>query len=593
MSRATGKMLTLALGAAALLLLAAQACAGAEPTATPTPTPTPRPAATATPTPTPVPGATPTPTIRVVLVATPTPTPTAPPVAVKPSGTLKYAMDAVSSAFPLEHLQGSAAQRIYLGGTIFEYLIGTDFTGQMVPQLATKWETKDGKTWDFTIRKGVKFTNGREMDVNDIKGSFDVQLQYGKGSQGAQFKRVIDHAEVLDPDTVRVVTKEPNFLFYFDLSQASYRNFWIVPMDYFNQVGADKFAQQPKGSGPYEFVEKVAGDHVTMRVRDDVVKSGHWRLKPVYWEELQAYKVQEESTRIAMLKTGKLDLIDIAVALKDQVAGIPLVRNEAVTAGAIGLCCIGEAPSIFNDIKVRKALNLAVDVDTIAKTIFKGELARQAVFNYTKDVWGFDPSLKPYAYDVAEAQRIAKEAGFPPPGYKMTMYLRTDAIGIPDIVAAGEAVGTYWKRNLGLDVSFQPIESARLSPMSTLKTPPDQMVASGLWNNAWTPRSSVVADPGQAFNATMGCKAIFGGEHPSRTTCTEVDDWMLEYFKTPDPKARDALSLKIQKWHYDSYIPVPLGAANQIFAMGPKVKLYRVHPGFPYADYIEYTEPNR
>ncbi|MBI2871800.1 MAG: ABC transporter substrate-binding protein [Chloroflexi bacterium] len=598
MRRTTGKMLTLLLGAAALLLLAVQACAGAEPTATPTPTATPRPAATATPTPTLAPGVpTPTPTIRVVLVATPTPTPTAPPVAVKPSGTVKFAFDAVSSAFPLEHFQGSAAQRIYMGGTVFEYLLDTDLEGKIVPGLATKWETKDASYWDLTIRKGVKFANGREMDVNDIKGSFDTLLKYGKGSLAARFKRMVDHAEVLNDSTVRVVLKDPNFLFYSDISRATFSNFWIVPMDYFNQVGIDKFGEQPRGSGPYQFVEKVAGDHVTLRVRDDVVRDGHWRVKPVYWQEIQFYKVQEESTRIAMLKTAKLDLVDIAVALKDQVAGLPLVRNEGVTAGAIGMCCIGDKSQIpvfkdrpgeplFNDIRVRKALNLAVDVDTIAKTIFKGEIVRQSVFNFTKDVWGFDPSLKPYPYDVEQAKQLAKEAGFPPPGYKMTMYLRTDAIGIPDIVAAGEAVGTYWKRNLGVDVQFQPIENARLTPMNELS-------AGDLWNNTWTPRSSVIADPGQAYQATMGCKVIFSSTHSSRTTCSEVDDWMLQYFQSPDPAVRDDLSRKVQKWHSDNWVPVPLGAANQIFALGPKVKKYYIHPGFPYADYNELTEPNR
>ncbi|MBI2872466.1 MAG: ABC transporter substrate-binding protein [Chloroflexi bacterium] len=575
-----------------LLLMAA--CAGAEPTATPTATPTPRPAATATPTPTPVPGAaTPTPTIRVVLVATPTPTPTAPPVAVKPSGTLKYAMDAISSAFPVDQIEGTASSRIYMGGLVYEWLIGTDLQGQMVPELATKWETKDGKTWDFTVRKGVTFSNGKEMTANDVKASMEIIIKNGKTSAPKNLVRQVDRVEVPNPDTVRIVTKDPNYLFYFDMSKASYRNYWTTSADYFNQVGADKLRAEPMGTGPYVLTEKVSGDHVTFRVRDDVVKSGHWRVKPVYWEQIQAYKVQEESTRIAMLKTGRLDLIDIALALKDQVAGLPLARNEGVTGGAIGMCCIGEAPSIFNDIKVRKALNLAADMDTIAKTIFKGEIARQAVFNFTKEVWGFDPTLKPYTYDPTEAQRLAKEAGFPPPGYKMTMYLRTDAIGIPDIVAAGEAVGTYWKRNLGVDVSFQLIEQVRLDRLTELQTPPDKMTVEGLWNNTWTPRSSVVADPGQAYIATMGCKQIFNAGHSSRATCSEVDQWMLQYFQSPDPKARDDFSSKIQKWHYENYIPVPLGAANQIFAMGPKVKMYHVHPGFPYADYIELVEPNR
>ncbi|MBI2873123.1 MAG: hypothetical protein HYY00_08065 [Chloroflexi bacterium] len=300
-----------------LLALAVGACAGAEPTATPTATPTPRPAATATPTPTLVPGAaTPTPTIRVVLVATPTPTPTAPPVAVKPSGTLKYAMDAIPSTFTVDQIEGTAAARIYMGGLLYEFLIGTDLQGQLVPELATKWETTDGKTWDFTIRKGVTFSNGKEMTANDVKASMDIILKYGKTSAPKNLVRQVDRVEVPNADTVRIVTKEPNFLFYFDMAKASYRNYWVTSADYFNQVGEAKLRSEPMGTGPYVLTEKVSGDHVTFRVRDDVVKSGHWRVKPVYWEQVQAYKVQEESTRIAMLKTGRLDLIDIALALK-------------------------------------------------------------------------------------------------------------------------------------------------------------------------------------------------------------------------------------------------------------------------------------
>ena len=170
---------------------------------------------------------------------------------------------------------------------------------QMAPSLAESWTaSKDGRTYEFTLRNGVTFHNGDPVTADDVKFSFE---RY-RGASASTLKAKVQSVEVLSPQRVRFTLKQPwpDFLTFYATPATGAA--WIVPRKYVDKVGDEGFKKAPVGAGPYRFVGFKPGVELTLQAFE-----GYWRKTPAV-KSLVFRVIPDESTRLAALKRGEVDV---------------------------------------------------------------------------------------------------------------------------------------------------------------------------------------------------------------------------------------------------------------------------------------------
>src|SRR5437773_802603 len=169
----------------------------------------------------------------------------------------------------------------------------------MAPSLAESWSASpDGLVYEFVLRKGVRFHTGDPVTAEDVKFS----LERYRGTAASSFRERIAAVEVIDPQRVRVRFKQPwpDFMTFYGTPATGAG--WIVPKKYVEKVGDDGFKKAPVGAGPYRFVSFTPGVELVLEAYEQ-----YWRKTPSV-KRLVFKAVPDESTRLAMLKRGEVDI---------------------------------------------------------------------------------------------------------------------------------------------------------------------------------------------------------------------------------------------------------------------------------------------
>src|SRR2546429_3556781 len=336
----------------------------------------------------------------------------------------------------------------YYLSLMFDYLVGTTPDGQpsQAGGLASKWENSaDHKRWTFHLRKGVKFHDGTEMTSDDVK--FSLQRAMSKRSTtgyAGPLRTLIADIETPAPDRVVIVTKEPTLIIPTYLSRSLSTEGMILPKKYIEATGDDAFAQKPVGSGPYKFVEQVTGSHIKLAAVDS-----HWRIGVPRFKTITFKLVPEETTRIALLRRGEVDITDVGrervKELERESFPIHFRREEAILTTWWVLPRDGQPT---RDKRVREAANLAVDRSEIAQSIFAGYADPAHVplglsWAYRDIGFKVTPDMQ-YPYDPARAKKLLADAGFAS-GFPVTMHAY-QLPGLPEGKAVAEAMAGYWQK---------------------------------------------------------------------------------------------------------------------------------------------------
>jgi peptide/nickel transport system substrate-binding protein len=287
---------------------------------------------------------------------------------------------------------------------VFDSLYFFDANGIPQPRLALSHKLINDTTWEFKLRKGVKFHDGTVMTAKDVKFSIDRMIDPQVKALFGTFYSTIKEVTVVDDSTVRIITKSPDPILLNRLCLSG----WILPSDLVQKQGAETFFQKPIGTGPFKFVSWSRNDRMILEANQN-----YWGGAPKF-KRLVIRSVPEIAARIAELQTGNADVISsVPPFLLPKLKETPNVSVQPVLSGRtifVYINTYGQDP--LKNKKVRQALNYAIDRKSIIDNILLGAGVPNAV-GITKYHFGFDPTLKPYTYDPARAKKLLVEAGYP------------------------------------------------------------------------------------------------------------------------------------------------------------------------------------
>src|SRR5882762_3149413 len=301
--------------------------------------------------------------------------------------------------------------RTYVGRIVFsafcDKLFDIDEKLNIVPQLALSQETSaDGKEMTIKLRPGVKFHDGEPLDAEAAKFSIERHMTLPTSFRKSELASV-DHVEVVDPLTIKLVLKTP---FSPLIAQLTDRAGMMVSPKAAKEAG-DKFGQHPVCAGPYKFVERVQQDHMVFEKFAD-----YWNKDNVFMDRVVYLPIVDATVRLANLKSGGLDLIErvLATDIKDVRADKRLKLATALELGYMGLTINtgndkNKGPLSQSE-KVRQALDLSIDREAVNQVVFNGE--------FTPGNQWISPSHPYYQKafpirprDIAKAKALLKEAG--------------------------------------------------------------------------------------------------------------------------------------------------------------------------------------
>lgn len=295
--------------------------------------------------------------------------------------------------------QGKETPSVQVTNNIFDTLtIVNPETNEVEPQIAESWEQTDDKTYVFKIRQGIKFHDGSDLTAEDVKFSLERAINSAAVSYVVDF---IDTIEVNDEYTVTITTDAP---YAPTLRNLAVPFAAIVPKAV---VEADEegFKTNPVGSGPYKFVEWKQGDSVKLEAFDD-----YYAGAPAT-KYLQMKVIPEAAQRTIALETGEIDLAyDIIANDKDKVADNADLQLLEAPSLSCYYVTMNMKQKPFDDIRVREAINLAIDRQLLVDTIINGAgqvadaIIAPAVFGYS--------SPGAYEYDPEKAKELLAEAGY-------------------------------------------------------------------------------------------------------------------------------------------------------------------------------------
>jgi len=511
--------------------------------------------------------------------------------AVSASGTLVFGSsgDAVRLD-PADVTDGESIQRM---DNIFEGLVEYKAGNcEIQPCLATSWEpSADGTEIVFNLRKGVKFHDGTDFNADAVVFSFARQYdpnhpyhQYGEWSYWGWMFGDVEKMEKIDDYTVKFVLKRPNASIMTSLA--------MFTVNIVSPTNAEKYKEDafkhPCGTGPFKFVEWVKDDHITLEANEN-----YWRQRASL-DKLIFKVIPDPSARLMNLETGAVQGIeypnpadlDRIKANKDLVfmskPGMTIgymAMNEGygyIDANGNGVRDLTDEPLVktpgyFEPLtkkKVRQAINLAIDKQSIVDNIYMGT-AIKATNGMPPFMLGYNDDIVDYPYDPAKAKTLLAEAGYPD-GFEVTLHVmpvsRPYMFDPPKI---GEAIQSYLAA-VGIKVKFYQVDWGTY--LQETEEGKHQMCLLG-----WTGDNG---DPDNFMNVLYGanvCSIGTAGNYSFYTNNTN-QELLTAALATYDTEKRAAYYKKAQEMIHEDAGFVYLAHSTQNLVFRSNVKGYVLNP---------------
>jgi peptide/nickel transport system substrate-binding protein len=481
----------------------------------------------------------------------------------KPQGTLTIAIGSLGEEGFLPDMgtleQGHAWDPVYE----FPYYLGVKMSG-VQPGLVERFEySKDGLTITMHLRKGVPWHDTQkwgEVTAEDVKYSYErIMRKESTSIVKAILRRQVKSIEIVDRLTVNLHLKELAPEFWVQIFGLANQAAPILCKKYVETVGEDKARSHPIGSGPFRLVEHKAGDYMKFEALDE-----HWRVVPEFKQVILRI-VPEETTRVAMLKTGEVDIALITAQSMADLEKAPGITVELWPGGDSILGCFGglvppndphykegyHHKDPWVDQRVREAMCIAIDREGIVKAVYKGA-AKAMTIGWPMPGW---EDLPPVPYDPERAKRLLAEAGYPD-GFELKVVATSGWFPAYEMPQVMEAVAAYFEA-IGLKVKIVPLEKAEIRRINRAYKDAGMIYP---WRESFK-----VSWAGRHLT-----KFVPGGE-PVLFSSDEITDLVNKYEVETDPEKRVARLKAISDYRYKHKVTIPIVNIPRVYAFRNKV----------------------
>ncbi len=344
----------------------------------------------------------------------------------------------------LDPVRMTSAPAATVGEHVIQRLIYMEENGDLTPMLAESWESNDdGTVWTFNIRQGVEFHDGAPLNAEAVAANLQRFVNPDVGAAYAFLLGTVEEIEAVSEYELQLSLSQP---FAPILSHLSHSFIGIVSPNQLEGISPDDTIEEPIGTGPYRIVDWSRGDSLSVEVNDS-----YWGPAPSI-PNVTFQFIPESSAQIVALETGEVDAMmrvpPQEVARLEADPNIEVVRESSVRQIYIGF---NNERAPFNDVRVRQALNYAVNKQEIVDGLFEGFTVADAPV--VPAVFGH-ASVGPYDYDPDRARELLAEAGFPD-GFEMTIHHPTGRYPLDATVA--EVVQDQLSE-VGIDVTLETRE---------------------------------------------------------------------------------------------------------------------------------------
>ena len=320
---------------------------------------------------------------------------------------------------------------------VFDTLVWSGDGLELEPRLAESWKAINDSTWEFKLRRGVKFHDGSDFTAQDVKFSIERIPVVAGPNPTTIYVRRVKETNIIDPYTIQIVTDGPapilpnDFIRLFIVSSKAAAG---LTKESANE--AFNSGKAAIGTGPYKYVSwQPKGDLVLAR------NDAYWGPKEP-WARHVRKEIPNDAARVAQLKAGQLDLItrvpatDVATLKRDPKLVVQTIdtvyvfnveldmRDKALNVSAKDGSPLDKNP--FLDLRVREAIDMAIDRKALAEVAMEG-LGKPANQLVTPSIFGFNKALGERKYDVAGAKKLLADAGYPN-GFKMQFSFTQDRL---------------------------------------------------------------------------------------------------------------------------------------------------------------------
>lgn len=328
---------------------------------------------------------------------------------------------------------------------IFDTLIQRDQQGKLQPDLATSWKNIDPNTWEFTLRKGVTFSNGDPFTWKDVQYTFQ-RLKVPKISEFGTFGALVKSVQAAagDPWTIDITTTQPVPYFLQNLPLI-----FIMGQKSTESRSQGQIGTQPIGTGPYVLDQWVKGSYLKLSAN------------PHYWGDAPAIKqveirpITDPSARLAAMLGGEVDILqNVPVALAKQIESSPKVQLLTHPARRSVFLGLGNKPGTPGaDMRVRKAIAMAIDEKSIIDKVMFGHASPAAQIPDPPTV-GYSSAIQRESYDLAQAKKLLQEAGYGG-GFSLTLTGTNDHY-VQDANIMAAVASQLAKVGIKVDVNAMP-----------------------------------------------------------------------------------------------------------------------------------------